>query len=68
LFCNDKIDIVHGVEFAQVTKQIRGRFTKVLPLAQVSNRDKSIVDLERTPREQPDALIFFRHERLRILD
>jgi hypothetical protein len=31
-FCNDKID-VELIELAQVTKQIRGGFTEVVPLA-----------------------------------
>jgi hypothetical protein len=33
LFCNDKIDIVHRVELAQITKKIRRGFTKILVLA-----------------------------------
>ena len=33
LFCNDKIDVEERVEFAQVTKQIRGSFAEILLLA-----------------------------------
>src|SRR5205807_4074005 len=60
-FCNDKIDI-ERIEFAQVAKQIRGGFAKILLFAQIPKRDEALVFFDRIPRQQCATLVRVRRE------